>query len=147
MSVKQVGKDYIGVGCGALIVNEKNEVLLTRRSGKARNEVGYWSKPGGTVEYGEKIIDATVREIKEELNIDIEIIGYLPHVDHILEEEGQHWVAFNVIAKIVGGYIKNMEPDKCDAVEWFPINALPEKITQTTQGPVDFYRAGNFIKL
>ena len=39
------GKDYIGVGCGAFILNEKNELLLQQRNKEP--EKGYWSIPGG----------------------------------------------------------------------------------------------------
>ena len=34
------GIDYIGVGTGAVIVNEEGKILLTRRGPKARNQVG-----------------------------------------------------------------------------------------------------------
>ncbi len=63
------GKDYIGVGCGALIINDKNQTLLIKRGNKSRNEAGFWGKPGGAVKFGEKVEDAVKREIKEELNI------------------------------------------------------------------------------
>ena len=49
----QKGKEYIGVGGGCLILNNKKEVLLIRRAGEVRNEAGWWSKPGGGVKFGE----------------------------------------------------------------------------------------------
>ena len=42
------GKDYIGVGCGAVIVNENNEILLQLRNKAPEKE--YWSIPSGKVE-------------------------------------------------------------------------------------------------
>ncbi len=169
------GKDYIGVGGGCLILNDKNEVLLIRRAGEVRNEAGYWSKPGGGVKFGETAEETMKREMKEELDIDIEITGYLPHTDHIikkrerrkgfaskrteaiakgrerqnLEERGeyQHWVALNFIAKIISGQPQNMEPHKCDKIGWFAMDKLPEKITQTTSEPIANYLAGRYIKL
>jgi ADP-ribose pyrophosphatase YjhB (NUDIX family) len=145
------GKDYIGVGGGCLIMNDKNKVLLIRRAGEVRNEAGYWSKPGGAVGFGEKVADAMIREMKEELDIEVEIIGMLPHTDHIItkqtNKDEQHWVAFNLIAKITRGELKNMEPHKCDKVGWFPMDKLPEKITQTTKEPVENYLAGRFVTI
>ena len=148
---KQVkGKDYIGVGGGCLILNDKKEVLLIRRAGEVRNEAGWWSKPGGSVKFGEKVEEAMIREMKEELNIDVKITGYLPHTDHIItknsNDEEQHWVAFNLIAKIISGTPKNMEFHKCDKIGWFALDKLPEKITQTTSEPVENYLAGRYIK-
>jgi len=144
------GKDCIGVGGGCLILNDKNEVLLIRRAGEVRNEAGYWSKPGGGIKLGEKVADAMAREMKEELDIEVEIIGMLPHTDHIItkqtNQDNQHWVAFNLIANIISGEPKNMEPHKCDKVGWFPMDKLSEKITQTTKEPVENYLAGRWIK-
>ena len=59
------GVDYIGVGVGAVIFNSEGKVFLSKRGPKARNEVGTWEFPGGGVEFGEKLADALVREIKE----------------------------------------------------------------------------------
>lgn len=174
------GKDYIGVGGGCLILNDKDEILLIKRAGEVRNEAGYWSKPGGGVKFGEKAEDAMVREMKEELGIEVKIIGLLPHTDHViekqkrgkrlfleeernevkrrercdLEERGnkkrfekiEHWVALNFVAEIVSGEPKNMEPNKCDEIAWFPLDKLPEKITQTTKEPVENYLAGKWIE-
>ncbi len=139
------GKDYIGVGGGVLILNDKREVLLIKRGREVRNEVGWWSKPGGGVKFGEIAIEAMKREIKEELDIEIKITGYLPHTDHIIKSEKQHWVAFNFIAHIVKGKPRNMELHKCDDIKWFALNKLPQKITQTTKEPIVDYIAGKYI--
>ncbi len=141
------GKDYIGVGGGVLILNDKNEALLMKRGKNTRNEVGWWSKPGGGVRYGENAIDAMVREMKEELDILIDIWGYLPHTDHILSKEQQHWASFNFIASVKQGKPKNMEPSKCEEIGWFALDALPKKCTQTTMEPIENFQKGRFINL
>ncbi|MFZ2188331.1 MAG: NUDIX domain-containing protein [Candidatus Moraniibacteriota bacterium] len=142
----KAGKDYIGVGGGILIFNDKKEVLLARRKG-TRNEDGLWSKPGGGVDYGEKVEAALKREIKEEVGIVVDIWGYLPHTDHIIKKDKQHWVAFNYLAKIKSGVPKNREPEKCDGVEWFSLERLPRKLNQTTRETIKNYLAGKYIKL
>jgi ADP-ribose pyrophosphatase YjhB (NUDIX family) len=81
------------------------------------------------------------REVREELGIEIDIWGYLPHTDHIISSEKQHWVAFNFLASIESGTPKNLEPDKCRAIDWFPLDKLPDKLTQTTWEPIQ-----NFLK-
>jgi len=134
------GVDYIGVGCGALIMNDKNETLLLKRGRKSRNQAGYWSKPGGTVEFGEKIEDAIRREIKEELNIEIELIKFLGFTNHIIKEENQHWLSISYLAKIIKGVPKNLEPDKHDEIGWFAFDKLPEKLTQTTEELIEEYQ-------
>lgn len=139
------GKDYIGVGGGVLILNEKRQTLLTKRTGKNRNDAGSWAKPGGGLEYGEKAIKAMKREIMEELGIKIEIWGCLPNTDHILKKEKQHWFAFNYLGRIKSGEPKNMEPHKCEEIRWFKLEKLPKKLAQPTKESIKNYLAGKYI--
>ena len=52
------------------LINEKNEVLISLRENRADLD-GYWEYPGGKVERGEAIDQAIVREMKEELDLDV----------------------------------------------------------------------------
>jgi ADP-ribose pyrophosphatase len=135
----KAGHDYIGVGCGALIINNKDEVLLLKRTSKTRNSAGFWAKPGGTVEFGEKVEDAVVREIKEELGVDIKIIKFLGFTDGYKKIEGQHWIAFNYLAQIIKGEVKNLEPEKHEEVKWFSVRHLPGNTVQNTTESVSEY--------
>lgn len=54
----KIGKDYIGVGVGAFILNEKNELLLQKRAVPA--EEGCWCIPGGRLEMFEKLENAVI---------------------------------------------------------------------------------------
>jgi mutator protein MutT len=141
------GKTHIGVGGGVLIFNKKKEILLMKRGKDVRNQSGWWSKPGGTVEFGEKVIAAMIREIKEEIDININIWGYLPHTDHVIKREKQHWVAFNYLANIKNGEVRNMEPHKCDELKWFAVDNLPAKTVQNTKEAVKNYIEKKYIKL
>lgn len=61
---------------GAAIVPFGNKIILMRRErgyGKKKNV--YYTIPGGGKEIGETIRDTTIREIKEEIGIDIEIVS------------------------------------------------------------------------
>lgn len=55
----------------AWIINEKNEFLITQRSPN-KSHPCMWECTGGSALMGESDIDACVREIKEELGIDID---------------------------------------------------------------------------
>jgi ADP-ribose pyrophosphatase len=134
-----IGYDYIGVGCGALIINENKETLLVKRTTKTRNEAGFWSKPGGGVEFGERVENAVKREIKEELGVDIEIIKFLGFTDSIMENDKQHWISFNYLAKIKGGELENLEPEKHEEIKWFGIDSLPDNVNQYTKESIKEY--------
>lgn len=65
---KIIGHDTImTVGCGVLITNENDQVLLQKRS-----DTGQWCIPGGAMELGESYLETAQREIYEEVGIKVE---------------------------------------------------------------------------
>lgn len=130
------GKDYIGVGCGAILLNNKSQILLLKRSQKCRNKAGYWTIPGGKVEFNETVEKALKREIKEELSIDIEVKKLISLTNDIIPRENQHWVSSQHLCVIVSGKIQNLEPHKCQEIKWFDLNNLPDKLTNTTKNGI-----------
>jgi 8-oxo-dGTP diphosphatase len=58
------------VSAAAIVLNEKNELLLIK--GPRRG----WEMPGGQVEEGESLTDAVIRETKEESGINIEVVKF-----------------------------------------------------------------------
>ena len=59
----------------AAIIVHDNRVLIARR-GPGQKLAGKWEFPGGKIEAGETPEACLVREIKEELGVDIEIDGF-----------------------------------------------------------------------
>lgn len=68
---------------GAIILNEKNKVLIMSR--KTDDFMGGIDElPGGNMEQGENIYDALVREVKEETNLDVvNVKSYIGSFDYI----------------------------------------------------------------
>jgi 8-oxo-dGTP diphosphatase len=133
------GIDYIGVGVGAFIFNDKGNFLMMKRGPKAKNEVGAWMLPGGAVEFGETQKNAIIREVREELGVEIEIEKQLPCWDHILPNEKQHWVTNVFSARIIHGEPKILEPEKCEELKWFSLNALPSPIAKASEGAIRYF--------
>lgn len=114
------GTDYIGVGVGAVFI-ENGKIFLAHRGPKTNNERNRWEIPGGGVEFGETFEEALKREVKEELGVEIEVGELLGVCDHIIPDEKQHWVSPTYFCKIKKGKIKIMEPEKCDDMGWFTL--------------------------
>ena len=133
------GIDYIGVGVGAIIVDSPGRLLLAKRGPKAKNERGLWEFPGGSVELGETLAEALHREMREELGIEIVVGELLDVVDHILKEEGQHWVSPTFICTIASGEPRIKEPEKCAEIGWYHTNEIPEKLTQISHQSLTHY--------
>lgn len=136
----QRGIDYIGVGVGALIVNSQGQIFLAQRGPMAKNERGLWECPGGSVEFGETLTKALCREMVEEFDIEIEVGDLIDLVDHILPDEGQHWVSPTYLCKLIRGEPQILEPEKCSAIGWFDLDQIPEALSQITRENLDNYR-------
>ena len=118
------GVDYIGVGCGAVIKNGEDKILLMKRGSLSKSEPNTWCIPGGAVEFNERMEDSVVREIKEELGVDIEVVKQYGCANHIMPTEGKHWVSTIFLCKITQGEPKVMEPGKCDEIGWFSLEEM-----------------------
>lgn len=119
-----VGKEVIGVGTGAVILNEQGEVLMSLRGPKAKSERGKWELPGGTVEFGETMAEALKREVEEELGIEIVVGEFLNLTDQVLVEEEQHWISATYICRIMKGQPTIIEPEKCQELRWVALEDI-----------------------
>lgn len=141
----KIGREVIGVGAGALLLNEKKQVLLSLRGPLAKNERGKWEIPGGQVEFGETLEEGLKREVKEELGIEIEIVEMLDVYNHILPDEHQHWVSPTFVCRIVKGKPTIMEPGKSDRVAWFSIEEA-ERLPLSQVTAQDIKRLRKYLK-
>ena len=65
------------VNSRAVIVDNGKLVTMFRRKIKNGEKKEYYVIPGGGQEEGETLEENVIRELKEELNVDIKILGYL----------------------------------------------------------------------
>ena len=70
----------VNVTC-ALIIDNQNRLFAAQRSSKMSLPLK-WELPGGKIELNESSEESLIREIKEELNVDIEIVKNLPSNIH-----------------------------------------------------------------
>jgi 8-oxo-dGTP diphosphatase len=118
------------VGCGAAIVADGRILLLKRLT---EPEAGCWGLAGGKIDLFETAEAAMRREVAEELGIVVGQAALLCFVDQIDRVAGTHWVApiFRILR--FTGTPRNMEPTKHDGPMWFPLDALPERLTTPTR--------------
>lgn len=68
----------------AVIWNQQGEILIDRRKNEGLLG-GFWEFPGGKIEAGETVEDCIIREIQEELGINIVVRNHLITVDHVYD--------------------------------------------------------------
>ncbi len=105
----------------------KDSVLLVRRCNASYGNCLY-SLIGGKIEPGESGIQALLREVKEEVDIDLTAKN-LEFV-HVLHRKGteSEFIALCFKADITGKSFKNVEPQKHDDVQLFSLDNLPANI-------------------
>lgn len=69
--------------CAGIIYNEKGEILCTKRDLSKYDYVSYkWEFPGGKMEEGENEKETLTRELREELEINVDINDKYYQVEH-----------------------------------------------------------------
>jgi len=125
----------IDVTC-AIIVND-NKVLVAQRSEKMNLPLK-WEFPGGKIEQNETAENCLKREIKEELNIEIELIRRLESQKFKYELFTINLIPF--ISKYLSGEIALAE-HKC--VKWL----TKEELECLDWAPADISVLNSFLKL
>ncbi len=128
----------IGVGVGAIVLNDEGKVFLARRGQEARNEQGLWACPGGALAFGELLEAAIRREVREESGMEIDVLYQLAAFDHWLPT-GEQWVSVAFVARHMAGEPQLVEPGKSSACGWFALDALPEPLSPLTRAHLIAY--------
>jgi len=126
----QKGIDYTGVTVVYICHDENGNILMNKRSKNCRDEHGRWDIGGGSVEYGDTILETLEKEIFEEYCTKILDHSFLGYRDVHREHNGQktHWIALDFKVLIDKTTVKNGEPHKFDEINWFKIDSLPENV-------------------
>lgn len=91
------------------IIEKDGKFLFVKRAHTGMAD-GFYMLPGGHVDQGESVLHATVRELKEELGIDVKE----EDLEFKLVESIKTHITFFFKVKKYEGIPKNMEPEKHD---------------------------------
>jgi 8-oxo-dGTP pyrophosphatase MutT (NUDIX family) len=106
-----------------LFLLRRKQVLLLRRRNTGYED-GNYSVPAGHLDGGEQVLQAAIREAREEIGIelapeDLEVVGIM----HRKAEDER--IDFFVAATRWAEEPRNCEPEKCDHLLWVDLDALP----------------------
>jgi NADH pyrophosphatase NudC (nudix superfamily) len=102
----------------ASIISQDKKLLLVKRA--INPSIGKWSFPSGFVDRSEKLEDALIREVQEEINLIIEVSDLIGAYSY----NGNPIILCAFQAEILSGEIKMNH--EIDGVREFSLNELPE---------------------
>jgi mutator protein MutT len=111
---------YLDPKLAVAVLIERDGKLLFGRRGVGAREAGKWSFPAGFVERGERVEDAAVREVREEVGLEITLGPLLG----LISSTGE-----TVVLAIYEAASATGEPtahDDLEAVGWFAPDHLPD---------------------
>ncbi len=113
----------------AALIDQEGRILIQQRP-EGRSLAGLWEFPGGKIDAGENPENALVRELKEELNIDVQTdcLAPLTFASHAYED-------FHLLMPLYAcrkweGFV---EPNEGQAVKW----VRPRNMRQYPMPPAD----------
>ena len=103
-----------------VVVNDAGEVLMIRRSDNDN-----WAVPGGAIDLGESMVEAAVRETREETGIDCEIsglVGIYSDPKHVLlyTSNGEVRQEFSILLTAVATGGQPTPSSESSDVRWVP---------------------------
>lgn len=112
----------------AAIIKKEDKIFITRRG--YGEFINMWEFPGGKIEYGESQEEALIREIQEELELNIDISEYLTTIDY--DYPNFHLTMHCFICKICSGKLnlnahndaKWITTHELDNQNWIPADIL-----------------------
>lgn len=125
---------------------EGPEILMSRRAGNVY-AAGLWHFPSGHLDGAHKdVVTALVREAREEtgLIIDPVDVRFAVTVHHRAPSGGARVGLFFEV-RAWQGTPRVLEPAVCDAMDWFPFDALPAPMVAYCRAGLDAYRSGRLM--
>lgn len=137
--LKIVGQGVAGyvtpkMAVGAVVGNDKNEILLVQRA-----DSGIWLYPTGWADVGYSAAEVVVKEVREETGIEVEPVRLIAVVDGFrlgFTRIPLYSLVFQ--CRVTGGDL-NPHPLECSDVGWFAEDALPSPLASVDDwGPTAF---------
>ncbi len=121
--------DRLGASVSACVFDANGRLLMMHRA-----DNGHWCIPGGNIEIGESVVQATAREVCEETGLIIAVgrlVGvYSDPANHMIATYPSghmvHYVNLCFLGTVTGGMLRGSEEG--EEVAFFPSSALPSPV-------------------
>ena len=123
------------VGIGALVMRDESVLLVER----AIPPVGIWTIPSGYVEASDNLINAVIREVREEANVEVTPQGIIALRNHYERNRNDLYVIF--LCDADDNQIPVPDGEESSAAKFVPIEELAEMehLSLTSRSLINHY--------
>ena len=108
------------VGIGCVVVRSDGQLLMVR------NHRGFWSTPGGHLDFGESPAECAARETFEETGVQVSEVEFVAITNDVLPEVDRHYITIWMRANAAELTPVIHDQAEIAAAGWFAPNVLPE---------------------
>ena len=114
----------------AFVINDKRQVLLQKRSATKRFDPNKWGLCAGHVDAYESLDDAMIREIKEEIGLDVSKEDLHPYKERTISirETNSHIMYYYYVITNKKEDEFTIQKEELSEVKWFDIDKVIEMI-------------------
>ncbi len=135
----------VRAGTAVIVLDERGRILLEKRS-----DSGLWGLPGGRIEPGESLIEAALREVREETGLTVEIVGLVGIYSRVEEGRVVTFPDNGDVVQLIDLVMEARNPTgtlahshESERLEFFEPEALPfEQFCPPIRKPLGDYLAG-----
>ena len=135
---------YIGTH---LLLIKEGKLLLQKRKGQFTG--GFYCPVAGHVDKGEGVVDALIRETKEEADITLnkdklKIVCMAHLLNAPYKGTRADIINYFILTDTYEGEIKNLEPDKTESLAFYDLNDLPKPLMGFVDKAIKAYKKGEY---
>ena len=126
----------------ASLPKDEQEILLEHRA-----DGDYWGTPGGRLEPGENIVQCAIREVKEETNLDIDVVKVFSIVSDPQYGTIRKYPTDSVYKQMIDIFLLThptsfdiIKSEESREVKFFKFSELPKNITPTASKAIRDYQ-------
>jgi len=115
------------------LVHEPGRILLCRVAPQIDQWAGWWTLPGGGLQFGEEPETAAIREVEEETGLRVRLRGLArihTLVDRSLPDYDFHGLRLIYHTEVLGGTLRHETSGTTDRCEWFALDAVPNQFVE-----------------
>jgi 8-oxo-dGTP diphosphatase len=103
------------------LVLQHQRILLCRISEQLPIDAGYWTLPGGGIDFGEDPVAAMIREVNEETGLVVKPLGVAGIASFQEENEDRAFHGIRIIyhTELIGGTLRNETNGSTDLCAWW----------------------------